>query len=74
MEKDYWDTFKNLNDDMRRNFDPARKETLTKTLLTRMRLNKQLDSALPQAGDEYGDYEKFEDGKNEVKEVNDKGE
>lgn len=29
---------------------------------------------MPVAGDEYGDYEKFEDGKNEVKEENEKGE
>ena len=74
MEKDYWDSMKSMHSDMISNLGPARKETLTETMLTRLRFSKQLDSALPAAGDEYGDYEKFEDGKNEVKEVNDKGE
>ena len=48
-------------------------ETLTKQIATRLRLKKQIDSALPFAGEEYGDYEKFEDGKNQIKETNERG-
>ena len=38
MEKDYWDAMKNMQEDIKNNFGPAKKETLTKTLITRMRL------------------------------------
>lgn len=32
-----------------------------------------MDSQMPHAGEDYGDYEKFEEGRNEVKEVNERG-
>ena len=59
---------------MERNFGAAKKETLTETLITRMRLGKQMDSQVTRAGDEYGDYEKFEEGINTIKEENESGE
>ena len=59
---------------MKRNFGAAKKETLTETLITRMRLGKQIDSQVTRAGDEYGDYEKFEEGRNTIKEENESGE
>jgi len=45
----------------------------TKTMVERLRLGKNLDSPVDGAGDEYGNYSKFESDKNSVKQVNDKG-
>ena len=39
-----------------------------------MRLRKGFDTQMTPAGDEYGDYKKFENDKNAVTEENDKGE
>ena len=66
MQKDYWDNMMNLQKDIERNFGAANRETLTKTLVTRMRLRKGFDTQMTPAGDEYGDYEKFENDKNAV--------
>ena len=66
MQKDYWDNMMNLQEDIERNFGAANRETLTKTLVTRMRLRKGFDTQMTPAGDEYGDYEKFENDKNAV--------
>lgn len=38
-----------------------------------MRLGRGVTSPMEGAGDEYGNYKKFEEGRNTVKEVNDKG-
>ena len=74
MEKDYWDNMLNIQKDMQRNFGAANRETLTSTLLTRMRLGRALDTQMTPAGDEYGDYKKFESDKNSVTEENERGE
>ena len=42
-------------------------------MVDRLRLGKSLHGPIEGAGDEYGNYKKFEDGKNQVKKVNDKG-
>lgn len=45
----------------------------TKTLVDRIRLGRNLSSPIEGAGDEYGNYKKFESNRNKVEEVNDKG-
>ena len=42
-------------------------------MVDRLRLGKSLHGPIEGAGDEYGNYRKFEDGKNQIKKVNDKG-
>ena len=73
MQKDYWDSMKSMKDDMNRQFGSSKRQTLTKELLKNLRFGRKIDSTMPNVKEEYGDYEKFEDGKNEVKEVNERG-
>jgi hypothetical protein len=73
MQKDYWDGMKSMKDDMNRQFGSSKRQTLTKELLKNLRFGRKIDSTMPNVNEEYGDYEKFEDGKNEVKEVNERG-
>jgi len=42
-------------------------------MVDRLRLKRSVSSPVEGAGDEYGNYEKFENNKNTVKQVNDKG-
>ena len=42
-------------------------------MVTRLRLGRGITNPFEGAGDEYGNYKKFEQGKNKIKEVNDKG-
>ena len=42
-------------------------------MVDRIRLGRSIHGPVEGAGDEYGNYKKFEEGKNQVKKVNDKG-
>ena len=42
-------------------------------MVDRIRLGRSVQGPVEGAGDEYGNYKKFEEGKNQVKKVNDKG-
>ena len=42
-------------------------------MVDRIRLGRSVQGPIEGAGDEYGNYKKFEDGKNRVEKVNDKG-
>lgn len=51
----------------------ADRGNFTKTMVERLRLRRGLTNPIDSAGDEYGNYSKFEDGRNKVTQVNDKG-
>ena len=71
--KDYYEQMKNLNEDVANNFLKADRSHFTKTIVERLRLGKNVKSPVEGAGDEYGNYQKFDGSKNRVEEVNDKG-
>ena len=71
--KDYYEQMKNLNEDVANNFMKADRSNFTKKIVERLRLGKNVKSPVEGAGDEYGNYQKFEGNKNRVEEVNDKG-
>ena len=71
--KDYMDNLKDLRGDLAGKFDKADRLNFTKTVVDRLRLGRGVTSPIDADGDEYGNYKKFEEGKNQVKEVTDKG-
>ena len=73
MMKDYMTNIKNLKANMAQQFAQADRANYTKTMVERLRLGRGLQSPVDSAGNEYGNYEKFEGGRNQVKEVYDKG-
>lgn len=71
--KDYWDQMASINQDVTDNFMKADRSKATKQLVDRIRLGRNVTSPIEGAGDEYGNYKKFEKSRNKVEEVNDKG-
>ena len=51
----------------------ADRGNFTKEMVQRLRLRRGLSNPIESKGDEYGNYEKFEDGRNKVEQVNDPG-
>lgn len=62
-----------MNEDVADNFMKADRAKATKQLVDRIRLGRNVTSPIEGAGDEYGNYKKFEKSRNMVEEVNDKG-
>jgi len=58
---------------MKDNFEKSDRHNFTKTMVDRLRLGRSVQAPVEGAGDEYGNYKKFEEDKNQVKQVNDKG-
>ena len=73
MMKDYMETVKEMRGNIAKTFEGADRANFTKNMVTRIRLGRGVTSPMEGAGDEYGNYKKFEEGRNTVKEVNDKG-
>ena len=69
---DYWNQMRDLDEETARGFMKSNRSHFTKTMVERLRLGKNVKAPVEGAGDEYGNYQKFE-GKNRVEEVNDKG-
>ena len=64
---------RDLDRDIIENFDKADRAHLTKNLVERLRLGRNVKAPVEGAGEDYGNYQKFESNKNQVKEVNDPG-
>lgn len=62
-----------MNMDVAKNFAKADRTKATQTLVDRIRLGRSITSPIEGAGEEYGNYQKFETNRNKVEEVNDKG-
>ena len=62
IKKDYWDNMKEMKTDMASQFEKADRANFTKTMVQRLRLRRGLQSPIDAAGDEYGNYKKFEEG------------
>ena len=73
MMKDYYDNVRDLRLNVAQQFEKADRANFTKSMVDRLRLGRSVQGRFDGAGDEYGNYKKFEDGKNQVKKVNDKG-
>ena len=73
MMKDYMDNVRDLRENVANQFEQADRQNFTKEYLNRLRLGRGITNPMEGAGDEYGNYKKFEQGRNQVKEVNDKG-
>jgi len=73
MEKDYWKAIRTMRDDVKDKLEKSGPETFTKEFVERIRMSRDLTAPMTEAGNEYGDYSKYEGDKNTVKEVNDKG-
>jgi len=65
--KDYMDNLKNMKQGMADQFDKADRANYTKTMVERLRLGRGMSSPVDRAGDEYGNYAKFENERNQVK-------
>ena len=65
---------KSLNRDVAENFGKADRAHLTKSVVEKIRLGRNARAPVEGAGEEYGNYKKFEQPKSSVREVNDKGE
>lgn len=66
MMKDYYDNVKNLKNDMASSFAKADRANYTKSMVERLRLGRDITSPFDKAGDEYGNYAKFENDSNKV--------
>jgi len=71
MEKDFWSNMNELTNDIKRDFDKSERATYTKTMMDRLRLGREMRAEMTPAGDEYGNYKKFE-GENSVQQKDDK--
>ncbi len=71
--KDYMDTMKDVQTNMAEQFMNADRGNFTKEMIQRLRLRRGLTNPIESQGDEYGNYKKFEDGRNKVEQVNDPG-
>lgn len=60
MQKDYWNNMRNFKDDTVRQMDASSRETFTKEYTKRLRMNRDLSAPMPEKGEEYGNYEKYE--------------
>ena len=63
-----------MRDDLKERIDKTDRNTFTKKFVERLRMGRDVEAPMSERGDDYGDYSKFENGKNYVKEVNDLGE
>ena len=63
-----------LTEDVAKSFEKSERKHYTKEMVQRLRLGREMQSATTAAGEEYGNYKKFEGDLNQVKEVNEKGE
>jgi hypothetical protein len=63
-----------MRDSIQERMEKTDHATYTKNFVQRMRLGKDLDAPVSEAGDDYGDYSKFESNKNSVVEKNALGE
>jgi hypothetical protein len=73
VERDYWKQIRTMRDNIKERMEKTDHSTFTKNFVTRMRLGKDLDAPMSEAGDDYGDYSKFESDRNSVVEKNDPG-
>lgn len=71
--KDFYQNMKNLKHEVAMQFEKADRMNFTKTMVDKLRLGKCVSGPVEGAGDEYGNYSKFEEDRNTVKKVNDKG-
>ena len=51
----------------------ADRNNFTKNMVSRIRLGRHFTSPMEGAGEEYGNYDKYENGKNKVEQKNDPG-
>jgi len=49
---------------MKDNFEKSDRHNFTKTMVDRLRLGRSVQGPVEGAGDEYGNYKKFEEDKN----------
>ena len=71
--KDFYDNMRDMKLGVAEQFEKSDRAHFTKTMVDRIRLGRSVQGPIEGAGDEYGNYKKFEDGKNRVEKVNDKG-
>lgn len=74
VERDYWKQVRTMRDQIKEKMEKTDHATYTKNFVTRLRLGKDLDAPMSEAGDDYGDYSKFESDRNSVVEKNALGE
>jgi hypothetical protein len=74
VQRDYWDNIRKVRDNLAERIDKTERSTFTKKFVERLRMGRDLDAPMAEAGDDYGDYSKFESRKNSVTEKNDLGE
>ena len=67
ITRDYMDNVKDLKNNMAAHFSKADRLNYTKQMVERLRLGRGIESPVDGAGDEYGNYKKFEEGRNWVK-------
>ena len=71
--KDYYENMKNFKDGVAEQFEKADRLQFTQRMVDKIRLGRSVQGPIDGAGDEYGNYEKFENSNNQVKKVNDRG-
>jgi hypothetical protein len=74
MEKDFWANMNTVSKDIERSFEASDRKHYTKEIVDRLRLGREVKAATTPAGEDYGNYKKFENDANSVTEKNDKGE
>jgi hypothetical protein len=72
VEKDFWNNVHELNNNMERNFNESNRHEYTKQMVDKIRLGREMRQAIDPAGEEYGNYKKF-DGSNSVTQKDDPG-
>ena len=60
IEKDFWQSMNGLTEDVAKSFEKSDRKHYTKEMVQRLRLGREMQSATTAAGEEYGNYEKFE--------------
>ena len=64
MEKDYWKAIRTMRMDVAEKMEKSNPETFTKEFVERIRMKRDLTAPMTEAGNEYGDYSKYEGEKN----------
>lgn len=67
MQKDYWDQFSKVTEDTARKLRETKPEAFSKEFMMRMRLKRDLNAPMEKDGHEYGDYDKYDKNKVDLK-------
>ena len=63
MMKDYWKSINSLTEETQRKLNETKPEVLTKEMVQRLRMKRDITAPFEKDGHEYGNYDKYDKNK-----------